>query len=119
MAYTYKNITGNTAAILLNVNTLSNRPIKEMTVCNIHASENVNLDLYLSKTTITDLPDSNNWTPMEKTNKYFIVKDLLVSHGTTVKFEKDDFLIDYKFTEYDLYIKLSESDSAVDVIINN
>tara|TARA_R110002020_G_scaffold238021_1_gene450427 strand:- start:5653 stop:6015 length:363 start_codon:yes stop_codon:yes gene_type:complete len=120
MAYTYKNITGNSAQVLLSKNLLSNRPIEQIAICNSHSSDNVTIDLYLYKTNTSNVPDKNNdWTPVTTTNKYWIVRNFLISNGSTVKFEKDDFLINYKASEYDLYIKLSTADGAADIIINN
>tara|TARA_R100001594_G_scaffold102334_1_gene137046 strand:+ start:3129 stop:3521 length:393 start_codon:yes stop_codon:yes gene_type:complete len=130
MIYTYKNITGNTAAILLESSELDRKPIKIMSLCNIHATDNVRIDLYLySKDSINssilsgsyaNVPDeNNNWNQTETSNTYYIIKNLIVPFGSTVLMEAIDFVIDYNNSKYDLYIKLSESDSAVDVIIKN
>ena len=119
MAYIYKNITGDSEQTLITKSELRNGPIKAMSICNAHASDNVLIDLYLYKTSTSNVPNEyNDWTPVTTTNKYSIVKNFLISNGSTVKFEKDDFLIDYKTSEYMLNIKLSAADGAADIIIN-
>ena len=120
MAYIYKNITGNTAEILLTKIQLSNTPIKAINMANIHVSDNVKVDLYLYNTSDSTPPDANNdWTVVTTTNTYYIVKNLTFPVNSTVRLEKEDLLINYERIQYDLYIKLSAADSAVDIIINN
>ena len=120
MSYIYKNITGPTAEILFTKNDLRNAPIKAINMANIHASDRVKVDLYLYNTNDSTPPDANNdWTVVTTTNTYYIIKNLLVPYGSTVILEENDFLINYKVPQYDLYIKLSAADSAVDIIINN
>ena len=120
MGYIYKNITGNTAEILLNKYKLSRPPLKKISICNIHSSNSVLVDLYLYNTNESDVPDANNdWTVITTTNTYYIIKYVKILKGSTLILEEDDLLIDSKSIEYDLYVKLDQSDSAVDIIINN
>ena len=119
MAYIYKNITGSTAEILLTKDQLRNNPIEAMNMSNIHVEDQVRIDLYLYNTSNSTPPDAyNNWNIVTTTNTYYLIKNLILSYGSTVMLEKEDLLIDYKSPAYDLYIKLHASDSAVDIIIN-
>ena len=119
MGYIYKNITGNTTAILLTRSELSNTPIKSINMSNIHASDSVSIDLYLYNTSDSNPPDAyNDWTVVTTDNRYYIFKSFSIPNGVAIILEGKDLLIDYNRSAYDLYIKLSASDSAVDIILN-
>lgn len=122
MAYIYKNITGNTAQLLLSKDELKYNNIKNMNICNIHASDKVSVDLYLYRTSIdTSIQavhhDFENSTT--SSNTYYLFKNVELPYRVPLQLESSDLLLDYKTTLYDLYIKLNAVDSAVDVIINN
>ena len=119
MGYIYKNITGDTAEILLSKKQL-NAPIEKINICNIHSSDSVLVDLYLYNTSDSAVPDANNdWTVVTTTNTYYIIRYVKISKGSTLILEEDDLLINHESPKYDLYIKLDQSDSVVDIIINN
>jgi len=118
MGYIYKNISGDTAQKLLTVSNLRNANIKAISMANIHSTNNVRLDLYLYNES-TDQISANNYTPQTTTNTYYIIKHLVIPFGSSVVLEEQDLLIDYESPAYDVFVKLSGADSAVDIIINN
>mgnify|MGYP003148387801 FL=1 len=124
MNYKYLNITGNTAQELIDDSDINAKNIKLLNVCNVHASDSVNLDLYFyrsSKGSIySSSPDdhANRENSTAVSESYYIVKNMTIPYGKTLQFEASDFLID-KTINYALYIKLNNSDSAVDIIIKN
>ena len=129
MTYTYKNITGNTAQILMPMSTLQNAPIKRLNICNTHSSDSVKIDLYLYReeldldlgdaTHVVEIPSDNDYTVTTTTETYYILKSIDIPYATTLQLEENDLLINYISPKYNLYIKLDQSDSAVDIIINN
>ena len=123
MTYTYKNITGDTAEILLSYSDIKEHPISAMNLCNVHASDNVRIDLYLYRKYNSSGPwqvdHYETQTTSARTSTYYMIKNLIIPYGSTVQLESSDFLIDYKGLNYDLYIKLNTADGAVDVIIKN
>ena len=117
MSIIYKNITGNTATILAVVPT-------NMRLCNVHATDSVKVDLYLYKTEIdkegerTYVGQGGNWNalvPVEET--YYILKNLEIPFGVTLLLNEE--VLSHNSNKCELYIKLSASDSAVDIIGSN
>ena len=122
MGYIYKNITGN-AAIDLEVRDIENSKYKlaPMTLCNTHATDSVSVNLYLNKIEGTDarssVGDSGDWNPLETTNtSYYILNNIVMPNGSTLLL--DSSYLKFDRSMYKLYIKLSASDSAVDIILN-
>mgnify|MGYP003659041062 FL=1 len=116
MSNIYINLTGDTATILNVVPT-------NMRLCNVHATDSVGVDLYLYKTEIdkegerTYVGQGGNWNalvPVEET--YYILKNLEIPFGVTLLLNEE--VLNYNHEKYDLYIKLSASDSAVDISIS-
>lgn len=137
----YKKISGNTAKEIIpifdlisddnnikNSKTKSFNKIKNISICNTHATNDVYLDLYYSYYEY-ELASENNWDaqvyldihPTNKytanTTNYYLAKELLVEHGNTLVLEEEDF-IDFNNKEYSLAIKLKAADGSVDIIIN-
>lgn len=121
MAYIYKNITGNTAQLLLSKNDLKYNNINNMNICNIHASDKVDVDLYLYRTYGNAIEGYEKDTEVKTQETYYLINSLTIPDTVTLQLKGSDLLIDYETTLplYDLYIKLNASDSAVDIIINN
>ena len=120
MNYIYKNITGNTEIELLPSSQLNNKMIRKIHMTNIHATDEVKVSLYLKKSNVVDVPTVNNdWTPTTTDETYYILSSLTLPVGGAFVLDQEDILINYKNPRYSLYIKLSVSDSALDVIIKN
>lgn len=96
----YHKITGSTQVKLIDIDAKL-RPIKSMSLANIHASDSVSVAVFLAN-------PSDNW---------YILKNVVIPFGTTLILEKDE--IDYNTSLFNLYVKLSAGDSAVDVIIRS
>ena len=90
-----------TAAELIDINTKL-RPIKSISLANIHATDPVSVNMYLKNAAGTD---------------YYIIKNVVIPFATTLVLDEDE--VDYDTSVYNLYVKLSAGDSAVDVIIKN
>lgn len=121
MSLVYKNITGNTATALNDGFTWSQESFTEMSLCNAHASDAVNVDLYITKTYNSSsrkrVGDDGNWDALETTTEtYYILNNTTIPNGATLVLPKERF--EWSPREYKLYIQLNASDSAVDVIIN-
>jgi hypothetical protein len=127
MSSIYKNITGNTATDL-DIYDEKFVMYISMMLCNIHSSDSVTVDLYITRTSDGELPpndkddtrtfvgENGNWDPLPTTRfDYHILKNMVIPKGATLKLDNNDLFFDN--TLYDLYIKLSASDSAVDVIL--
>ena len=127
MSYIYKNITGNTATDL----EIKDTPITltNMLLCNVHDSDTVLVDLYLTRTFTGELPpndkddtrtfvgENGNWNALPETIlKYYILKAVSITVGATLSLDRDTLTFDNIL--YALYIQLNGSDSAVDIIIN-
>ncbi len=93
-------ISGSTQVKVIDISTKS-RPIKSMSLANIHASDSVSVDVFLAN----------------PTDNYYIVKNTAIPFATTLMLDEDE--MDYDTGTYNLYVKLSAGDSAVDVIIKN
>jgi len=122
MAYIYKNITGDTATNI-DINSIDNNNYKfsNMSLCNVHATDSVTIDLYLYKTERTDSRskrgEGGDWNDLESTEySYYILNNVVIPNGATLLLDSSYFKFDRH--EYDLYIKLSAGDSAVDIILN-
>jgi len=93
-------ISGSTQVKVVDINTKS-RPIKSVSLANIHASDSVSVAVFLAN----------------PTDNYYIIKNVVIPFATTLVLDEDD--VDYDTSVYNLYVKLSAGDSAVDVIIKN
>ena len=112
MALQYSNITGNSVETLIakrkvlnpttgvNDITFASSTMKTITICNIHATDDVIVDLYIYDATL---------------GTYFILNNVTMYNGATLVLDRNDLVFDN--TDYELRIKLNASDSAVDVII--
>ena len=118
MSNIYINLTGDTATILDVVPT-------NMRLCNVHATDSVKVDLYLYKTE-ADLETENrsyvgqegNWNALATVEKtYYILKNVEIPFGVTLLLNEE--VLSHNSNKYELYIKLSASDSAVDIIGSN
>tara|TARA_R110002167_G_scaffold343032_1_gene551911 strand:+ start:532 stop:987 length:456 start_codon:yes stop_codon:yes gene_type:complete len=149
MGYAYKNIIGDTATTLLllnhsdhaNTNTFESRSLSSekfgdtntyMSLANVHDTDSVDLDLYLTASDKGFFIDSQQGRGSENlsleeypnmheevvsTNyTYYILKNVTIPIKTTLILNKEDLLFDN--TVYQLKIQLSAADSAVDVVIN-
>ena len=122
MANAYQNITGNTATRVNSI--VRNHSVNCLKLCNIHASDAVVLDLYITYTERDKssdnreyVGDNGNWNPLTRLTKtYYILKNVSMPKGTTLVLDNKDLSFDVK--RYDLYIKLDQSDSAVDIIVD-
>ena len=93
-------ISGSTQVKVVDINTKS-RPIKSVSLANIHASDSVSVAVFLAN----------------PTDNYYIIKNVVIPFATTLVLDEDE--VDYDTSVYNLYVKLSAADSAVDVIIKN
>lgn len=121
MSLIYKNITGNTAVLLNEGHAYSSQVPTGMSICNIHATDSVVIDLYISTTYKSDnrktVGEGGNWNALEfTTDTYYILKGVTIPLGVTLTLPKEQF--EWSPTEYKLYIKLNNSDSAADIIVN-
>ena len=91
-------ISGSTQVKVIDINAKL-RPIKSMSLANIHASDNVSVAVFLAN----------------PTDNYYIIKNVVIPFGVTLLLDEDE--MDYDTATYNLYVKLSAGDSAVDVII--
>lgn len=118
MSVVYKNITGSTAESLTeDIQNDLYKLITSISFCNVHSTDSVDIDLYYSKTTLLKVEENNYNAPGEDINNYYILKNVTIPQGVTLNLTLEDFEI-YISNDYSINIKLSASDSAVDVIIN-
>ena len=121
MSIIYKNITGSTAEVLYSISDLKESRIKTITLANIHTTDKVSVDLYLYG--ISSNPGGSSSSQyvqsIDSTDTYYMYKAVVIPIGATLQLESKDLYIDYENVLYDIYIKLSAADSAVDVIINS
>ena len=96
----YSKITGSTQVKIIDLGAKV-KPIKSMSLANIHASDNVSVAVFLANA-------SDNW---------YMLKNVAIPFGTTLILDSDE--IDYTTSLFNLYVKLSAADSAVDVIIRS
>lgn len=118
MGHLYYNITTDTAESLIHIDQLTNEEeVKSLSLCNVHATDSVDVDLYYYKTE-DNTAEPNNWDDPGVTEyKYYLIKNNTILKGTTLQLN-DEYDITFNNSQYSLYIKLSASDSAVDAIIN-
>tara|TARA_R100000808_G_C2123575_1_gene134293 strand:+ start:695 stop:1189 length:495 start_codon:yes stop_codon:yes gene_type:complete len=161
MAFTYHNITGNSATVIVPLSLkksvqgggsittgsgetefLPYAPFpfgNENTyilLANVHSTDSVNVDLYITATDEKIWYDCNSQTHSPVKGSYpaspclgnmttvttptistfYILKGVTIPVNTTLRLDKEDLLFNNDL--YELVIKLSASDSAVDVIIN-
>jgi len=125
--YIYKNIIGRDA-VKLGVEGKYN--YTSLKLCNKHASDSVDVSVYFSKTNwddftaeeklknLVDGVDKNTYRTSGNygtTTTYYIIYNLTIPYSVTLVLEEDDLKFDtYK---YDLYVKSSAVDSAVDVTL--
>ncbi len=93
-------VSGSTQVKVIDINTKT-RPIKSMSLANIHATDDVSVQVFLAN----------------PTDNYYIIKNVVIPFAATLMLDKDE--MDYNTSVYNLYVKLSAGDSAVDVIIKN
>jgi len=122
----YKNISGNTAQLLIDVKENISGQLYYISVCNTHDTDNAYMDLYFSKDVSEDYFehlrnfDEENGLNFDETTKqyevYYLSKNLLIEQGNTLILDSED-IIPYDNTQYSLYIKLAGGTSQVDVIM--
>ena len=99
-----------------NVNLIFNR---EYRLTNIHASDSVTVDLYVTYLSGSTNRSENDVTPItETTSDIYYLKKINLPLGATLVLEKGDLIYPLKYNQNytTLYIKLNAADSAVDVI---
>ena len=100
LATSVAKISGLTQVKLISINATV-RPLKSMSLANIHASDSVSVMVFLAN----------------PTDNYYIFKNLSIPAKTSITLDSDD--LQYDFDRFNLYIKLGASDSTVDVIIKS
>ena len=125
----YHNIVGDTAVKLLDKSDLSNQyntsNLTSINICNIHATDECSVDLYLYKEITSSRAnehETNNWDKYNNikgvsTTIYYIIKDIIIPHRGSLLLERPE--IDFDNSQYSLYIKLKTSGEKADVIINS
>jgi|TARA_R110002096_G_scaffold99406_1_gene220235 hypothetical protein len=129
MSLIYKNIIGSTAVTLIDSYTDGNdsQEIASISLCNVHATDSVDVDLYYSYTIYSHQRDTDwNTTPAievtedddgsttESIFNYYIIKNVTIPKAVTLNLDN----LSFNNNLYLLVIKLSAADSAVDVIID-
>ena len=92
-------ISGSTATLL--IDSTSTTGVSSLNISNIHDTDSVNVDLYLS----------------DDSDRYYIFKNLNMPAGSSLFFEGNEISFGRDF--YSLYIKLGAAGSTVDVLIRN
>ena len=92
----YNKITNSTQVNLIPINTKTQK-LNSMTLANIHSAD-ASVTVFLANPT-------DNW---------YIIKDVVMPTGSTLKLESDE--LDYDLSVFNLYVKLGGS-TPVDVII--
>jgi len=93
--------------------------IKSINLCNVNNSDSVDVDLYYFTTIIGPNPKNDYTDPIESESLiyFYLLKNVTIPKGVTLKLNKEDDIF-FNSGVYELKIKLSASDSTVDVIIN-
>jgi len=99
MALKTNKISGSTATLL--IDSTSTTSVGMLSISNIHSTDSVNVDLYL----------------YDGSNSYYIFKNLNVPTGAGILLSGGEIM--FPRDTHSLYIKLSASDSAVDVLIRS
>ena len=121
MSYIYKNITGDTAELLLSMNKYNESIIPSILITNKHSTDQVSVELYITRTYVSEydrisVGQDGNWDPLTTTTEtYYILNNTKVPVFASLLLEQPELSFDN--TKYDLYIRLASSDSAVDIII--
>ena len=121
MSIKYIHLTGNTATDF-GIATNFVDTYKSLSLCNVHATDSVSINLYLYRTRISldqsrsYVGQDGNWDALETTVAiYYILKNVTIPFGVTLVLGEE--VLDYDNEKYELYIKLSASDSAVDITL--
>ena len=118
MSYIYKNISGNTAKTLVSLNEIPyNKSLKTINICNTHSSAACDVDLYLYNH-IPDVVEPNTYdVAYSKTDiTYYIIKKYEIAANSYLHLESS--MLTYDHDVFFLKIKLGDSGSTVDVIMN-
>lgn len=116
MSYIYRNISDVEVATLIYLDELGERKVKSMSICNTHATDSVDVDLYYYRTEEIEEPE-NSWNePVLTSYSYHLLKNYTLLKGNTLLLN-DYYDIVFDNTKYSFLIKLSAADSTVDVII--
>ena len=91
-------ISGSTQVKLIDIGAKT-KPIKSMSLANIHTTDAASVDVFLAN----------------PTDNYYIIKNVVVPFATTLVLDADE--VDYDTSVYNLYVKLGAAGSTVDVII--
>ena len=120
MSKIYQNITGSSANLISSPDHIK-YDYTSMNICNVHATDSVSIDLYLYRTYGDAIGGYEKDTETKTQETYYLINSLTIPNTVTLQLKDSDLLIDYEtiLPLYDLRIKLSASDSAVDIIINN
>ena len=77
--------------------------IESLSLANIHSSSPVTIDVYIEK---------------KLTGRFYVIKNYQLLHGSTLILDDKHINVNTSTGNWGLYIKLNNTDSAVDVIIN-
>tara|TARA_R110002020_G_scaffold144946_1_gene318163 strand:- start:12894 stop:13262 length:369 start_codon:yes stop_codon:yes gene_type:complete len=122
MALKYLNTSNNSEVIVIDKRSIQNpltgqvdndinaANINSIVLCNKHATDSVTIDLWVRNYV------DNGAGGFTETN-FYILNNVLVPNGTTLVLDKS-YGINFNNSYKRLYVQLSASDSAVDVIIN-
>tara|TARA_Y100001963_G_C6722880_1_gene419954 strand:- start:125 stop:505 length:381 start_codon:yes stop_codon:yes gene_type:complete len=121
----YRNITGSDETSLLtgDYDEVYGTVYTNMTLCNSHATDSVTIDLFIRTNdkeywhlNSDNDNDSSSGDVKYTDYTYYILNNVVIPNGATLKLEPGELVFGEK---YNLKIKLSASDSAVDVLIYN
>ena len=115
MGYIYKNITGSDATLLEKVNykTVYNN----MTLCNTHLTDSVDISIYFRDITVEPGPSYNvdsDENSVKTPVLYYMIRNVNIPVGATLVLDKTYFLN----LKYKMYVQLSAAGSTVSVILN-
>tara|TARA_R110000782_G_scaffold176268_2_gene267332 strand:+ start:267 stop:743 length:477 start_codon:yes stop_codon:yes gene_type:complete len=129
MSLIYKNITGSTEVILIDsyTNGSTSQKLDNVSLCNVHATDSVNVDLYYCYTIYQqqlstdwnavpaiEVIENDDGTTTESIFIYYVIKNVTIPKGTTLNLDT----LSFDNNLYQLKIKLNNSDSAVDLVID-
>ena len=129
MSLIYKNIIGSTAVTLIDSYTDGNdsQEIASISLCNTHATDSVDVDLYYSYTIYSqqiatdwnttptiEVTEDDDGNMIESIFNYYVIKNVTIPKAVTLNLDN----LSFNNNLYLLVIKLSAADSAVDVIID-
>ena len=121
MALAYLNTTNNSAVVLIDrksvLNTTTGKHditfsadrVVSISLCNKHATDSVTIDLWIRKYT-------DDGAGGEDETNFYILNNVKIPNGATLVLGRENG-INFNNTDRKLYVQLSASDSAVDVII--